>query len=393
MIRALEDDEREAFETAARAAFHEDGHPADIAVDMVLLEPERTLAVFEDGEIVATTAALSRELTVPGAKLPAACVTAVGVVPGNTRRGHMRALMRRQLDDVRAAGEAVAALWASEGSLYGRFGYGPATTVASYEAHLWRARMQAPSADRVRVIEPAAALDHLRAVYEAARADVPGLLSRDGGWWTRRLHDPEHRREGASALRAAVVEDGYALYAAKTAWADGGPSGEITVRELVAATPRARAALWTYLLGIDLMRTLKWRLGHDGEPLPLMLADADALEVHTALGLWIRLVDVPAALAARTYAQPFELVIDVADEFCPWNAGRYRLTSDGSCEPTRADADLALGAAELGASYLGGTRVSTLAGAGRVRELRPGALAVADAAFRGDVAPWCAEIF
>jgi predicted acetyltransferase len=305
----------------------------------------------------------------------------------------MRALMRRQLDDVHAAGEAVAALWASESSLYGRFGYGPATTTASYEAHLWRARMQAPSADRVRVIDPAAALGHLRAVYEAARPQVPGLLSRDDAWWARRLHDPEHRREGASALRAVVVEDGYVLYAAKHAWAEGGPSGEVTVRELVAATPRARAALWTYLLAIDLMRTLKWRLGHDGEPLPLMLADADALDVHTGLGLWIRLVDVPAALRARTYAQPFELVLEVADEFCPWNAGRYRLTSDGSCEPTRADADLALGAAELGAAYLGGTRLGALAGAGRVQELRPGALAVADAAFRGDVAPWCPEIF
>jgi predicted acetyltransferase len=182
MIRALAAEELDAFEAAAHAAFHDDGHPIDVALDRQLLEPERTLAVFEEGRIVATAAALSRELTIPGGMLPVAGVTGVGVVPGNTRRGHMRALMRRQLDDVRAAGEAVAALWASEGSLYGRFGYGPATTAASYEAFLWRARLQEPSGDHVRVVDPADALDHLRGVYEAVRPRVPGLMSRGGGW-------------------------------------------------------------------------------------------------------------------------------------------------------------------------------------------------------------------
>jgi predicted acetyltransferase len=393
VIRAVTQDELEAFTAAAHAAFHEDGHPLDVALDLQLLEPDRTLAVIEDGRMVATAATLTRELTIPGGVLPAAAVTGVGVVPGNTRRGHMRAMMRRQLDDFHEAGERVAALWASEGSLYARFGYGAATFAASYEVHLWRARLERPSADRVQVAEPAAALDHLRAVYEAVRPQVPGLMSREGAWWPRRLHDPEHRRDGASSLRAAIVEDGYALYAPKIGWDDAGPSGEITLRELVAATPRARAALWTYLLRLDLMRTLAWRLGSDGEPLPLMLADADAMQVRTGIGLWIRLVDLPAALAARAYSQPFELVLEVADEFCPWNAGRYRLTSDGTCVPTRADADLALGAAELGAAYLGGTRLTALAAAGRVEERRPGALAVADAAFRGAVAPWCPEIF
>lgn len=393
MIRAITADELEAWEGAAHAAFHEDPNPADVAIDRPLLEPERALAVFDEGRIVATAAVLARELTIPGGRVPVAGVTGVGVVPGNTRRGHMTALMRRQLVDVREAGEPVAALWASEGSLYGRYGYGAATRVASYEVHLWRARLQRPSPDRVQLAEPAAALEHLRAVFEAVRPDVPGLMSRHDDWWARRIYDPEHRRAGATSLRAVVVEDGYALYGASHGWGDAGPSGEITVRELVAATPRARAALWTYLLGIDLMRTLKWRLGYEGEPLPLMLTDGDALTARASLGLWIRLVDLPAALTARAYSQPFELVLEVADEFCPWNAGRYRLTSDGECERTRADADLALGAAELGAAYLGGTRLAELAAAGRVEELRPGALAVADAAFRGAVPPWCPEIF
>jgi len=168
------------------------------------------------------------------------------------------------------------------------------------------------------------------------------------------------------------------------------------VRELVARTPEARAALWTFLIGIDLVRMLHWRLAPDREPLPLMLADADSLVVRTGMGLWVRLVDLDAALAARTYARPFELVLAVADAFCPWNEGRHRLAFDGtsaSCEPTRADPDLALDAGALGAAYLGGTWLSTLAAAGQVRELRRGALGVADAAFRGAVEPWCPEIF
>ena len=394
--RVVGTDELPAWEAAARRAFHEDGHPADVEIDMQLLEQERTLAIFDGEEMVATAAALSRELTVPGGVVPVAAVTGVGVVPGQTRRGHMRSLMLRQLDDVRERGEAVAALWASEGAIYARFGYGPAARAARYELHLWRARLRTPSEKRVRVVAAGEALDHMRAVYEAARPSVPGMLSRGGGWWPRRVHDPEHRREGASSLRAAIVDDGYALYAASTGWDDGGPSGEVRLRELVALTPEARAALWTFLIGIDLMRKLNWRLAPDREPLPLMLADADALVVRTGIGLWIRLVDLPAALTARTYAQPFQLVLDVADDFCPWNAGRHRLSFDGvaaSCEPTRAEPDLALGSDALGAAFLGGTRIETLATAGWVRELRPGALAVADAAFRGAVEPWCPEIF
>jgi predicted acetyltransferase len=394
-VRALTRADMAAFELAAHAAFHEDPHPADDEMNARIIEPERALAVFEDGEMVATAAALTRELTVPGAILPVAAVTGVGVVPGHTRRGHMRTLMRRQIDDVRERGEAVAALWASEGAIYGRFGYGPATRAVQYELYLWRARLQMPPG-RVRVMPPGEALDHMRAVYERLRPHVPGLMSRGGAWWPRRLHDPEHRRGGASTLRAAVVDDGYALYAAKPDWAAGGPSGELTVRELVALTPEARAALWSFLTAIDLMRVLRWRLAHDDEPLPLMLADSEALEAKVDQGLWIRLVELGAALTARTYAQPFELVLDVDDAFCPWNAGRHRLAFEGttaSCEPTRAEPDLALGADALGAAYLGGTRLATLAAAGRVRELRPGALKVADAAFRGTATPWCPEIF
>jgi predicted acetyltransferase len=396
----------EEFETRTRLAFHEHGHPADIAIDVALLEPETTYAIRDDGAMVAMAAAFERELTVPGAMLPVSAVSAVGVVPGHTRRGFLGALMRRQLDDAHAAGMAVAALWVSEGAIYGRYGYGPATRSVNYELQLPRGELRAGlplPAERARLVtEPDAALPQAREVFEQVRPRHPGVLGRSDGWWARRVHDPEHRRDGFGPLRA-VVQPGpggqpaaYALYSAVLRWDDHGPAGELRVRELVATTPEARAGLWRYLLGLDLIRTLGWGLAPDHDPLAHMLASTDPLVRKVGGGLWVRLIDVGAALAARRYAVPLDVVLEVSDAFCPWNEGRRRLRADGdevTCEPTSAAADLELDAAVLGAAYLGGTRLDTLAGAGLVRELRPGALARAALAFRAAAEPWCPEIF
>ena len=218
------------------------------------------------------------------------------------------------------------------------------------------------------------------------------MLDRPGPWWQDRLHDPEKERGGAQPLRAVVCENGYALYAGRPQWDDEGPAGELAIRELLAVTPEARAVLWAFLLDQDLIRTVAWSAAPPDEPLGLMLANPRALRVTLRDGLWVRLVDVPAALGARTYACDPDVVLDVVDAFCPWNAGRYRLTAEG-CEPTGDAADVELDAATLGAAYLGGTTLHVLAEAGRVRELRAGALDRAAAAFRGTVAPWCPESF
>jgi predicted acetyltransferase len=393
--------DQEAFEAACHLAFHEVAHPDDVAMDQRVTDPERTLGVWEGGEIVATGAILDRDLTVPGGVLPVAAVSAIGVVPGHTRRGHLNRMMRRLLDDARAAGESVAALWASEGAIYGRFGFGPATRAMRYELQLDRValRPDAVLPDRPpEVLEPAAALERMRPVFDRVRARTPGMVDRRGGWWDRRVYDPEHRREGAGPLRAAVqagpdgAPAGYALFAAKTSWDDHGPAGRVMVRELVAETPEARAGLWRFLLGLDLVRTLEWRLAPDHDPLEHLLTGNDAVNRRAGDGLFVRLLDVGAALTARTYATPVDLVLELDDPFCPWNSGRHRLR-DGGCEPTRAEPDLALSAETLGSIYLGGTPLGALAAAGRVRELRPGALAEAATAFRGAVEPWCPEIF
>jgi predicted acetyltransferase len=318
----------------------------------------------------------------------------VGVRPTHRRRGLLTAMMRRQLEDIRAAGEPVAALWASEGAIYGRFGYGIAARTASLTARRPAARLAAPPpvADPPRAGPAADHVEHMRAVHERVRGERPGMLDRPGAWWTARLHDPESDRKGAQPLQALAVADGYALYAVRPDRDDDGPAGEVTIGELVAATPAGRALLWDFLLDQDLTRTVTWPLAPADEPLWLMLTDHDAVRLVLRASLWVRIVDLPAALGARGYASDPDVVLDVSDAFCPWNAGRYRLAG-GRCEPSHAEADLALDAAALGAAYLGGTLLTDLAAAGRVTELRPGALARASAAFRADVAPWCPEIF
>lgn len=387
----------EEFDDLGRAvmsAFHRELTEEDIRHYERIDEPERSLAWFDDGRIVATTAIYTRNVTVPGGVVPCAAVTAVGVVPTHRRRGLLTSMMGRQLEDVHARGEPLAALWASEGAIYGRFGYGIAARIGRLGARRPQARLAVPPppGDPLRAGPAGDHVEHMRAVYEGVRAERPGMLDRPEPWWDVRLYDPESDRHGAQPLQAVVVPDGYALYAVRADRDEDGPAGEVAIRELVAATPAARAVLWDFLLDQDLTRTITWRLAPPDEPLWLMVADSDAVRVALDSSLWVRLVDVPSALAARTYAADPDVVLEVADAFCPWNEGRYRLAA-GRCERTDAEPDLALDAGALGAAYLGGTLLTELAAAGRVAELRPGALARASAAFRGDVAPWCPEIF
>jgi predicted acetyltransferase len=393
-LRPATAEEFDDFGRAVMAAFHGELTEEDSRHYRRIDEPERSLAWFDDGRIVAGTGIYSRHVTVPGAVVPCAAVTAVGVVPTHPRRGLLTAMMRRQLEEVHARGEPVAILWASEGAIYGRFGYGIAARTGRLTARRPLARLAAPPppGDPLRAGPAAEHVEHMRAVHERVRGERPGMLDRPGPWWDVRLYDPESHRKGAQPLRAVVVPDGYALYAVRSDRDEDGPAGEVAIRELVAATPAARAALWHFLLDQDLTRTIGWALAPPDEPLWLMLTDPDAVRVVLERSLWVRLVDVPAALAARSYASDPDVVLEVADAFCPWNEGRYRLSESG-CERTEDDADLAFDAAALGAVYLGGTTLRELAGAGRVAELRPGALARASAAFLGAVAPWCPEIF
>lgn len=386
-------DERDEFNHAAMWAFHRDASEDDLARWRRLDELDRQLAWFDDGRVVATTLAYSRVLTVPGgAAVPAAGVSAVTVVPTHRRRGLLTAMMRRQLADVRACGEPLAILWASEGPIYGRFGFGVSIYDAKLQAQRPRARLAAP-AEPLHGDRAEAVVDAMRAIYERVRPARPGMLARPGAWWENRLRDPPEERAGGQALRAVFAgDDGYAIYAVKPGRDDDGPAGEVQIRELMTTAPEARGALWAFLLDQDLTRKITWSLAPVDEPLRLMVADPYALSVAVEEALWVRIIDVEAALRARRYAVDPDVVLEVADPFCEWVAGRYRLGAD-DCARTDARADLELDVAALGAVYFGATTFLDLAAAGLVRELSPGAVQRASRAFRSDVAPWCPEIF
>jgi predicted acetyltransferase len=392
-----------------RAAFVPFGGRAteqDIEDSRVEFEPGRCIAAFDGDQIVGTTSALSLQMTVPGGgQVPVAGVTTVGVAPTHRRRGMLRALMRRQLDDAREHGDAIAALWASEAPIYQRFGYGIGTRQAVCRVSRANSAFVRAFADpgRVRLLPIDDAMKELAPVYDRVRARTPGMIERNHDWWGYRFRhlDSEHHRQGYGPLFFALHEgaegpDAYAAYRVKPVEEDGIDRGLVQVVEAVATTPESVAAMWSYVFGLDLVETIEFWNRPPDDPLFSMALDIRHFGVRIIDGMWVRPLDVVAALSARRYGVEGRVVFDLEDEFCPWNTGRFELTGgpDGAeCSPTRSGPDLALSAAELGAVYLGGTRLRDLARAGRVRELSRGAVARADAMFAGDREPWCPHQF
>lgn len=405
-IRPITPEEFPAFIRATEAAF---GHvPGDQEIELwrMLFEIDRTLAVFDEGRIVGTAAAFSFELTVPGQRqISAAGVTGVGVLPTHRRQGILRDLMRRQLDDVRQRGEPVAILGCSESSIYGRFGYGPATSMLSVEIDRRHGAFARPFelAGRLSLIDYEQAITVLPDLYDRVRRLRPGALKRHPKHWQVYLQLPGPSPDGGGTRfyvrhqNSSGAVDGIAYYRIRREWQDGISAATLTLRELIALTPEVHAALWHFCLNVDLVQTIQAVARPLDEPLRWLLADPRRLRVTSLTDdLWVRLLDIPAALAARRYGTSDRLVIEVADTFCPENTGRYELEGgpDGAvCRPTTAAPDLALDVADLGAAYLGGVQFSTLAWAGRVRALTPRALERADALFGSDVVPWCATPF
>ncbi|MFF3324466.1 GNAT family N-acetyltransferase [Streptomyces sp. NPDC002889] len=365
-----------------------------------LTEVERSIGAWDGDECVGTAGAFTFAVTVPGGALvPAAGVTMVSVAATHRRRGVLTSMMRRQLDDVRGWGEPLAVLTASEPEIYGRFGYGIATHQLSLEIDSSRVRIAVPAgADdvRLRFAPVAESAEACESVYLRTIGTRPGMLARRPGWDRLPLLDPPAEREGASPMQCVLAERdgevvGYVRFHNKPQWNRSGPDGSILVRHIDALDPGAYAALWRFVCEIDLTTTVRSRNRPVDDPLLQLVTDIRRCAVVVRDSLHVRLVDVGAALEARTYRTPVDVVFDVRDGFCPWNEGRWRLTGDSkgaSCKRTGDDADLALSVRELGAAYLGGVSLRSLAGAGRVRELRDGTLAEASVAFGSDIAPW-----
>ena len=359
---------------------------------------ERFYTAYDGGAPVGTAADFPFRLTVPGGELAAGGVTWVAVLPTHRRRGVLTRLMRHELEDLHERGEPLAVLWASEAAIYGRFGYGMAAPHFDMEADRARFSLRDdPGAHGVvRMVSLGDAVDPCVRVYDRVRPTVPGFTARSREWWRAyRLADPEQWRRGASAKYVAVIEvEGepvaYAIYRVKSEWEGGFPKGQVKVVEALAATAAAERDLWRFLFGIDLIVRVESRID-PGSPLPLMVVDARSLNLRLNEGLWLRLVDVGDALAGRSYASDGEVVLGLRDDFCPWNAGCWRVGR----EPARTDdaAELELDVADLASVYLGAFTFSRLAAAERVRELKDGALARADALFRTTRPPYCPEDF
>lgn len=365
-----------------------------------LTELDRSFGAWDGDVCVGTAGAFSFRLTVPGgASVPAAGVTMVSVAATHRRRGVLTSMMRRQLGDVREWGWPLAVLTASEPEIYGRFGYGVGSFQVSTEIDTTRVRLSVPPGTddvRLRYAVPADVLDVCEAVYARKVADRPGMLARLPGWERLGVLDPESEREGASPLQCVLAERdgevvGYARFHVKPDWDRSGPKGAVQLRDVQALDPAAQAALWRFLFGIDLTSTVKAYARPVDEAWQHQVSDIRRCAVRVRDALHVRLVDVGAALQARTYQAPVDVVFEVEDAFCPWNAGRWRLSGDAkgaSCERTTDAADLALSVRELGAAYLGGVSLAALGSAGRVREIRQGALAEASVGFASAVAPW-----
>ena len=366
-----------------------------------VLPLERMHAAFDGDRPVGGAGAFPFDFSVPGGSVPCAGVTVVGVYPTYRRRGVLTAMMRAQLEAAHERGDPIAALWASDERIYGRFGYGLASLSGTIDLPRGEAAFfrSFDSDVTVRYIESDEVRKAFDPIWRRVRSERPGMFARTKDWWESRVaDDPEGwRPPGAGPKRFVVAEadgkvEGYAVYRHAPKYENGEEVGKIRANEVLATSVRATAALWLYLLDIEWVQgTVAFLLPVD-HPLFFLLARPRRMRFRVGDGLWVRLVDVGAALSARSYAADGTVVFDVVDEFCPWNAGRWRL-ADGVAKRSQAPAHLRLDVSALGSVYLGGFSFEQLVAGGRAEELRRGAAARADAVFATPRAPWCPEIF
>src|SRR5215470_19449273 len=361
-----------------------------------VMPPHRVHTAWENGGIVGAAGSFPFDLTVPGGRISAAGVTIVAVLPTHRRRGILRQLMRAQLDACRERGELLAYLWAAEDTIYDRFGYGLASLSADIDLQRDRSAfynsVQPPVRATLLPLKDAQA--QIAPIYARVAQATPGMFARTPDWWqARTLADPQWRRGNAGELQCAVLElargaAAYALYRLTPGFDRGVQTGTIHVAEAMGTSPEATQAIWRYVFDIDWMARVTASLLPVDHPLLLLCAEPRRLRFTMRDGVWVRLVDVGAALSARAYAPGKPVVVEVCDEFCAWNNGRWWIGADGS-QRTAAPADIRCSVGVLGSAFLGGFTWTRLSQALRLEELTPDAAERADAVFRQRSLPWC----
>lgn len=406
-IQTLSPDRWAELLAVAEHVFAETVSPETVERFRRVSDTNRFLTALDNDRIVATSGVLTFNMTVPGGDVPAGGVTVVCVLPSHRRRGLMSAMMRRMIDDCHERGEPIAILWASEGTIYQRFGYGLATYSMNLEAET-RSCAYAREWERegtFRLLRQEEAAEVVAPVYDAARSQRAGFLARTPDWWTGIVQDEDKEKKGGEARRIVVYEteggpEAYAIYKMKGEWDVRGTTSSLRVEEAIATTPRGTREIWRYLFDIDLMRALKaWHLPTD-HPILTLMVEPRRLGATVGDGLWLRIVDVVSALESRTYGidgrGEGRLTFELRDEYCAWNAGRWTLdANDGHARVARSsdEADLALDANDLASLYMGGFSATALARAGRIVELRGGGLGQADRLFPTALQPWCPQEF
>jgi predicted acetyltransferase len=368
-----------------------------------IVRTERMFGAFDGNQIVGSGTNFDLALKIPGGEIPAAGVSLIAVLPTHRRQGLLRKLMDAVLIDAAEQGDPVSILWASESSIYHRFGYGCATRQAFFKVERDRFELldKTPPVGRVRLLDKEEALRLFPSVYDQVRSKTPGILARGEKGWEHRLRDPEKHREGATPNFLALhetdgVPTGYVIYNMKPDWAVG-PKGKLLVKDLMATTPDATRDLWRFIFGVDLIETVETELIFaEDDPLQLLVTEPRRLQMQLVEALWLRILDLPRALEARSYLGSGDIVLAVADDMLPENQGSWSVqVKHGTAVVVRTDepADLDLHIKDLAATYLGAFSLSNLIAAGRAKELADGAAERFDGLFRTPASPCCPEIF
>ncbi|MDP6452359.1 MAG: GNAT family N-acetyltransferase [SAR202 cluster bacterium] len=393
-IRPITEEEWPEWARAGTRAFGGRFDPADESQIRGIIEIDRSLGAFHNGRIVGTTTAHTLELTILSRHVPFALVDAVSVQPTHRRRGLLNRMMKLQLEEFQERGEFLAGLTATESSIYGRFGFGIASwgenwTISRDHTEILNVPQQT---GETRFVDPEEMRSIWPQIFERVRHERNGMFSFPDPFWDLFQHDPEQWRGGASGFFHVVYET------------DGGPtgcvsyrlqSGVVIVNMLLGENLEAERALWSFCFGIDLMTEIRALARPVDDPLPWLLINTRKLERSVRDELWLRLVDVPAAIEARSYDSEARVVIEVRDQFCPWNQGRYEMdvSPDGAlCKQTTRSPDISLDVSELGAAYLGGVTLETMRRSGRVDETTSGAVAMLDRALAVDRQPWIIDM-
>jgi predicted acetyltransferase len=363
-------------------------------IDPEILRPhfdlDRSIAVFDQGNVVGGAHSHKLEMSVPGGQAVVAGVANIAVQPTHTRQGILTRMMHHQINGIHERGEPLAALFASESVIYGRYGYGMSSFREQWTIERQHNRYARPydTPGRMVFVDPANITNDLPEVFRRSTKDRPGVFQKSGYLWEREKQAPEHRQGGQGGLFYIAYEDGgridgYAKYRTS--------GNTLTVNELMATTPEANSALWRFCFDLDLVTRTEAERRPVDDPMLWMLADPRQLQRITRDGLWLRLVDVAESLELRSYMESGRLVLEVRDDLCSWNQGCFELEASpegATCRPSTASPDLTVTVAGLASAYLGAASLTRLSQAGLVEERNTGALLRADRLFATRLAPW-----